>query len=150
MGNLEGLAVGDFNLDDFRYDERKHKCQESAKRDRDLYLFRCVWEGLDEGKRGRLKACLFVADRVQEELEQVTGGLVALQNPFLNTQLAHDIGDEVNDPLYAEVGRHRRAWISGVEYLCAIACWEAGEEYVPADPPWKHERWPARGKDDNA
>lgn len=120
---------------------RRDQPQWSADHDKAIALFRRVWEACSKLKKNELKSLLHTLRHVQERLWAASSFRLDAPNIATATfEGCPELGDK--NVLNRELSRTPSVFISPTEYLCAIACWEAGEAYVPAKIVWAHKRWP--------
>jgi hypothetical protein len=122
---------------------RREVVWQSAARDAQILLFRRLWERLRPAARNEFKCALYTLAGVADTLSRLSRHLLAAPNVSLG--VGEDWPEEAfaADPLAREARRAGESFVTPGEYLCAIACWEAGEVYVPTDLLiWDHPRWP--------
>lgn len=131
-----------------QFDEHYHNCkrwemQQSATRDAELMLFRKIWEACKPSEKNTLKSLLHTLEVTQHQIGKATQW--RLLCPNLCTNKFDECPEEVieESDLNRELSQSKELFIVPAEYLCAIACWEASEEYIPNHPRLSnHPRWP--------
>ena len=136
-----------FDPKKYRLDRRFFSHREAAKFDRDISLFRRIWEAVHPEDRDRLKSDLYALDALFWRITRATGNRVGPSNlATIPEAAAENLAADLDAvaSLDREIAKQKHpAYITPGEYLCAIACWEAGEDYVCDEPyPQTHPRWP--------
>lgn len=116
-----------------------------ASRDGELRVLRAIWESVPSARREPLKVVLRQLEQLARDLTALSRCLWAAPNIATDTRLTQEISEEAEPasmrPLYRLVAQSPGIFCDPGELLCAIACWEAGEEYLPASPVDRHPRW---------
>lgn len=131
------------NWEEYERECRRDVVRQCASRDRDICIFRKIWDACTVQQRNELVALLHTLSHIQTCLYRVTG--FRLDAPNIATAMFSDVPDEVIDshPLNKEMSAlKRQLYITPEEYLCAIACWKEGDDYIPTKLVWDHPRWP--------
>jgi hypothetical protein len=135
---------------------RRYSLRLQSTHERKMCLFRRIWDALPCEQQFLVEEGIKNLILVQQILTEESGGLLCALD--LSTMADHaEAVKEVAGihPIYAELGqRTRDVRITPQEYLCAIACWKAGEEYTPEYVTTdrglrarvRHPRWPETEK----
>lgn len=136
-------------FDDFIERSKHERLRDQRRRDEHLQVFRAVWDGLRLADQQEFKSLLHTLYLLHERFGALTRHQLSLPNIAMT-----DFSDWPEEamagttlgPIMKQLGP---VYIVEAEYLCAIACWEAGEEYVPSEPTLdSHPRWPYRSRFD--
>ena len=118
-----------------------------ARRDGELQVLRLVWEATPGPLRGALRAALRALHEAQKVVSGLSGHALKARPLVTNRELAAALAGGPADgrgAVYAALAElPEDAEAEPAELLCAIACWERGEGYLPAFPLTSaHPRWP--------
>lgn len=146
--------MSDDYFDDIARNQARDRLRDESRNDRRMATFRTIWEGMSNEQRHSLSLSLVALDQIQEDVLSVTDGLLCVGNISTDTvgayerfRILQDEGEPVSDAQRIVARLRRNLYLSPCEMLCAMACWEKGESYLPFPSLHEHPYWPEVDKE---
>lgn len=139
-----------FDPERLRREFDEYRIREEAGRDRVIAVYRAVWEFIPAADRDEFKRALVAMDDAERRVERLSGGLLLCEPIKPNTEQAKELvhHDGIRTPAtIATATAPKSSPIRAAELICAISCWENGEDYIPSHE--THQRWPNAGERDS-
>lgn len=148
-------------MEKHRREAERNRLREMASVEGQLVIFRRVWDHLPPERRELFKQGLEWLGAAQDAILDAAHELVCVGNVSTDCAaccetLAVYAAENADAPTITKtISKLRKdIYISPDEYLCAIACWENGEDYIAVETQpgllgaslEDHPRWPARAK----